>query len=304
VTATEQTVQPATVVAAEDLGEEISYWSDVRRRYFRNRLAVLGTVMLSALILLAVIGPFVFRGDYESAVSGQQRLRMFSPGHPLGTDQLGRDMLRRIVRGLGISLRLAAAVTFASTLLGMVIGGLAGYMGGWVDTVLSRINDAMYAIPYVLVGIAAVAIFGPNFYTIVGTLVATAWLQTARLFRAEVLRVRSLDFIEAARATGAPTTRVILQHVVPNALPPIIVTIAFSIAGAILLESIYSFLGIGFIEPMPALGVMIRASRTNFESYPHLLFVPASVLVLLTLSIVFIGDGLRDALDPKLRGSN
>jgi oligopeptide transport system permease protein len=276
------------------VGDEVGYWTDVRRRFLRNRLAVIGTV----------IGPFVFRGNYESAVSGQQRLRMFSDGHPLGTDHLGRDMLRRVIRGLGISLRLAAAVTLASTLIGMLIGGLAGYLGGWVDIVLSRINDAMYAIPYVLVGIAAVAIFGPNFSTIVGTLVATGWLQTSRLFRAEVLRVRSLDFVEAARSTGAPTRRIILQHVVPNALPPIIVTIAFSIAGAILSESIYSFLGIGFIEPMPALGVMIRASRNNFQSYPHLLLVPATVLVLLTLSIVFIGDGLRDALDPKLRGSN
>lgn len=284
--------------------EQVDYWTDVRRRFFRNRMAVIGLVLLAALVLLAVAGPFVFRGNYQSAENGREFRRMFSPGNPLGTDDLGRDLLRRVVRGLGISLRLAAAVTVMTTVLGMLFGGLAGYFGGWVDGVLSRINDAIYAIPYVLVGVAAVAIFGPSFWTVMGTLVAVGWLSTARLFRAEVLRVRSLDFIEAARATGAGSRRVVLQHILPNALPPIIVTIAFAIAGAILSESIYSFLGIGFIEPTPALGVMIRAARTNYQAYPHLLFVPATVLVLLTLSIVFVGDGLRDALDPKLRGSN
>jgi oligopeptide transport system permease protein len=292
-------------IAADGLAPEIiDYWTDVRRRFFRNRLAVLGLVILGGLVLLAVFGPFVFRGNYTSAENGKEFRRMFSPGNPFGTDELGRDMLRRVIRGLGISLRLAAAVTVISTLIGMIIGGLAGYFGGWVDVILSRVNDAIYAIPYVLVGVAAVAIFGSSFWTVMVTLVSVGWLATARLFRAEVLRVRSLDFIEAARSTGASSRRVVLQHVVPNALPPIIVTIAFAVAGAILSESIYSFLGIGFIEPRPALGVMIRGARTNYQSYPHLLFVPASFLVLLTLSIVFVGDGLRDALDPKLRGSN
>jgi oligopeptide transport system permease protein len=285
------------------ISPDLPYWGDVKRRFFRNKLAVAGLVVFVFLILLAIFGPFIWSGGYKNARSGFENFRLFNSKAVLGTDDLGRDMLRRTVRGLGISLRLAAAVTVAVTLLGMVLGGLAGYFGGWIDNVLGRLIDALYAVPYVIIGIAFIAIFGRSFWTVMATLVFTGWLSTARLFRASVLQVRSQDFIEAARATGAGSGRIILQHVVPNALPPVVVSIAFSIAGAILSESIYSFLAIGFIEPTPALGVMIRQARSNFQAYPHQLFVPASVLIMLTLSIVFVGDGLRDALDPKLRGA-
>lgn len=282
---------------------DLTYWGDVRRRFLRNKLAVAGLIVFSLLILVAIFGPFLLPGDYKDARSGYENLRPFSSKAVLGTDDLGRDLLRRTVRGLGISLRLAAAVTAAVTILGMILGGLAGYFGGWVDNILGRFIDALYAVPYVIIGIAFIAIFGRSFWTVLLALVFTGWLSTARLFRASVLQVRNQDFIEAARATGAGSRRIILQHVVPNALPPVVVSVAFSIAGAILSESIYSFLAIGFIEPTPALGVMIRQARSLFQAYPHQLFVPASVLILLTLSIVFVGDGLRDALDPKLRGA-
>ena len=284
--------------------DDLTYWQDVRTRFLRNRVAVFGLVMFGLLVLFAVIGPFVLRGDYKSARAGLQLKRLGSHYGLLGTDELGRDMLHRVVRGLGISLRLAAAVATVTTLVGMVLGGLAGYLGGWVDNVISRAVDAVYAIPYVIIGIAVITVFGSSFLTVFATLVAVGWLPTARLFRAAVLQVRNQDYIEAARATGASSKRILMSHVVPNALPPIIVSIAFSIAGAILAESIYSFLGIGFIEPTPSIGVMIRSARNNFQGAPHLLLVPATVLITLTLSIVFIGDGLRDALDPKLRGSD
>ena len=283
---------------------DLTYWQDVRKRFLRNRVAVFGLLLFGSLVLFAVVGPFVLRGDYKSARAGLQLNRLGSHYGILGTDELGRDMLHRVVRGLGISLRLAAAVAGVTTLLGMVLGGLAGYIGGWVDNVISRTVDAVYAIPYVIIGIAVITVFGSNFWTVFGTLVAVGWLSTARLFRAAVLQVRNQDYIEAARATGASSKRILLSHVVPNALPPIIVSIAFAIAGAVLSESIFSFLGIGFIEPTPSIGVMIRSARNNFQQAPHLLMVPATVLILLTLSIVFIGDGMRDALDPKLRGSD
>lgn len=283
---------------------DLTYWQDVRKRFLRNRIAVFGLLLFGSLVLFAVVGPFMLRGDYKSARAGLQLNRLGSHYGILGTDELGRDMLHRVVRGLGISLRLAAAVAGATTLLGMVLGGLAGYIGGWVDNVISRTVDAVYAIPYVIIGIAVITVFGSNFWTVFGTLVAVGWLSTARLFRAAVLQVRNQDYIEAARATGASSKRILLSHVVPNALPPIIVSIAFAIAGAVLSESIFSFLGIGFIEPTPSIGVMIRSARNNFQQAPHLLMVPATVLILLTLSIVFIGDGMRDALDPKLRGSD
>ncbi len=290
----------------DDLPEQLSSWQDSRQRFFKNKTAVVGLFILAVLLVIAVVGPFIYNGDYRAArnlpdiINGPER-----PGSPygiFGTDSLGRNLWHRAVRGVGISLRLAVVVAFAGTILGMLFGGLAGYLGGWVDNVISRIIEMFYAIPYVLVGIAAITIFGPSFWTVFFTLVATGWLSTARLFRASVLQIRSQDYIEAARSTGASTKRVLMAHVVPNGLPPIIVSIAFSISGAILSESIYSFLGIGFIEPTPSLGVMIRDARGQFQTYPHLLFLPGGLLVLLTLAIVFVGDGLRDALDPKMRG--
>jgi oligopeptide transport system permease protein len=286
-----------------DLPEQLSYLQDVRKRFLKNRIAVLGLVIIGVLVLVAIVGPFIYTSDYKSARNIPDLPRRVGSEYGVfGTDLLGRNLWHRAVRGIGISLRLAAAVAAASTILGMLLGGLAGYLGGWADAIISRFIEMFYAIPYVLIGIAAITIFGPSFWTIFGTLLATGWLGTARLFRASVLQIRSQDYIEAAKATGAGTKRILLTHVLPNALPPIIVSIAFAVSGAILSESIYSFLGIGFIEPTPALGVMIRDARGNFQPFPHLLFVPSSLLILLTLAIVFVGDGLRDALDPKMRG--
>jgi oligopeptide transport system permease protein len=297
-------VLPLGVDAVLVTTEQIGYWEDVRRRFFRNKLAIGALTVLVLLILLAIIGPIVARGDYTTGRLGYELKRPGDHRWILGTDSLGRDMFKRVVRGIGISLSLAAGVTIATTLLGMILGGLAGYLGGIFDTVVSRFIDAVYAIPYVLIGISIIAIFGRSFWTLLGSLVAVGWLSTARLFRAAVLQIRGQDFIEAARATGADTKRILLNHVVPNALPPVIVSIAFSIAGSILAESIYSFLAIGFTEPRPALGVMLLdARKSGFEVSPHILFVPAVVLILLTLSIAIIGDALRDALDPKLRGA-
>jgi ABC-type dipeptide/oligopeptide/nickel transport system permease subunit len=282
---------------------DMTFWSDVRRRFFRNKLAVTGLAVLSFLLLAAIFGPFVLRGNFESAVNGEQLRRLGTKGHLLGTDDLGRDMARRIVRGLRVSFALAAAVTFMGTIIGMALGGIAGYLGGFIDTIISRAIDALYAVPYVIVGVAFLAVFGRSFWTVVGTIVAVGWIGTARLFRSSVLQVRNLDYVEAARATGASTKRILMRHILPNALPPIIVTIAFGIAGAVLAETIYSFLGIGFQEPTPAIGVMIASARGQFQQAPHVLLVPATALMLLTLSVVLVGDALRDALDPKLRGA-
>jgi oligopeptide transport system permease protein len=282
---------------------DMTFWSDVRRRFFRNRLAVVGLVVLGLLLLAAIVGPFILRGNFESPVKDQQLLRIGSKGHFLGTDDLGRDIARRVVRGLRVSFALALAVTFLATAIGMFLGGVAGYFGGVIDTIISRAIDALYAVPYVIVGVAFLAVFGRSFWTVVGTIVFVGWIGTARLFRSAVLQVKNLDYVEAARSTGASTPRILNRHIVPNALPPIIVTVAFGIAGAVLAETIYSFLGIGFQEPTPAIGVMIASARGTFQQAPHTLLVPASALMLLTLSVVLVGDALRDALDPKLRGA-
>jgi oligopeptide transport system permease protein len=280
----------------------ISFWQDARRRFFRNRGAVAALGLFVLLLLIAAIGPFVLKGNYQFPVSGKELKRIGDPAGLLGTDDLGRDMLRRVVRGLGISMALGASVALTVTMIGMVLGGAAGYFGGWIDVVVGRFLDTVYAIPYVITAFALLAVLGRTFWAVVVALTAVGWLQTARLFRAAVMQVKDLDYIEAARATGAKQKRILLSHIVPNALPPILASIAFSIAGAILAETIYAFLGIGFTEPRPSIGVMISSARNSFTVFPHLLLVPAFALILLTLSIVLIGDGLRDALDPKLRG--
>ena len=283
---------------------ELSYWQDVRKRFFRNKLAVVGVVVLVFFMLVALFRNLLATKGYNDLTMNILK----RPGDSrwwLGTDDQGRDVFTRIVLAVGTSLTLGAIVAICSILIGVVFGGLAGFFAGsWIDTSISRLIDTFYAIPYVIVGIAMISIFGSKFSVVVASLVVTGWYATARLFRAAVLQVRSSDYIEAARATGAGNFRIFMSHILPNAIPTVIVTMGFAVSGAILTESIFSFLGIGFIEPKPTLGVMIRGARNYLSTDPHMFFVPGGVLALLTLSIVLIADGLRDALDPKLRGAH
>ncbi len=285
----------------EQAPQSLSYWQDVRTRFFANKISILGLVMLVALIVIGIVGPFISGWKYDDL--GPDILSApFQKGHWFGTDDLGRDLFTRVTFGIRLSLTVAIIVTIISVFVGVTLGGLAGYFGGWIDTLISRFIDTWQVIPFVLIGFAIITVFGSSFWVIVAALVFTGWYSTTRLFRASVMQVKSLDYVEAARATGASTKRIILRHIGPNAIPPIIVVLAFSVAGAILSESVYAFLGVGFREPTPSLGVMISGSRNFLTDKPFVFFIPGSVLVLLTLSIVLIGDGLRDALDPKLRG--
>lgn len=282
---------------------ELTYWQDARKRFLRNRLAVAGLAVLLFFILVGIFHTFLITKGYNDLTSNILK----RPGDSrwwLGTDDQGRDVFTRVVLAIGTSLSLGAIVAICSIMIGVIFGGLAGFYGGaWIDTMISRLIDTFYAIPYVIIGIAMISIFGSKFLVVVASLVITGWYSTARLFRASVLQVRSSDYIEAAKATGAGNFRIFMSHIMPNAIPAVIVTMGFSVSSAILSESIFSFLGIGFIEPKPTLGVMIRGARNYLSSDPHLFFVPGGVLALLTLSIVLIADGLRDALDPKLRGA-
>ena len=285
----------------EEVPQSLSYWQDVRKRFFANKISILGLVMLVLLIVIGIVGPFISGWKYDDL--GPDILSPpFQKGHWLGTDDLGRDLFTRVTFGIRLSLTVAIVVTIISVFVGVTLGGLAGYFGGWIDTLISRFIDTWQVIPFVLIGFAIITVFGSSFWVIVAALVFTGWYSTTRLFRASVMQVKSLEYVEAARASGASTKRIILRHIGPNAIPPIIVVLAFSVAGAILSESVYAFLGVGFREPTPSLGVMISGSRNFLTDKPFVFFIPGSVLVLLTLSIVLIGDGLRDALDPKLRG--
>ena len=286
----------------EQVPVSLSYWQDVRKRFFANKLSLVGLGILTFLILLGIFGPIISKFKPDE-LSSEILVPPGTKGHWLGTDDLGRDIFERATNGIRLSMTVAIVVTVISVLVGVTLGGLAGYFGGWVDTLISRFIDTWQVIPFVLIGFAIITVFGSSFWVIVAALVLTGWYSTTRLFRASVLQVKSLEYVEAARATGATTKRIILRHIGPNAIPPIIVVLAFSVAGAILSESIYAFLGVGFREPTPSLGVMISSSRNYLTDKPFVFFIPGSILVALTLSIVLIGDGLRDALDPKLRGS-
>lgn len=289
-------------MSGENSGVSLSYWQDVRQRFFANKISIIGLFILVILVILAIFGPIV--SPYASdELTADILVGPFQNGHWLGTDDLGRDIFTRVTDGIRLSLTVALIVTLISVLVGVSLGGIAGYFGGWVDTLISRFIDTWQVIPFVLIGFAVISVFGSSFWIVVLALVLTGWYSTTRLFRASVMQVKSLDYVEAARASGVKTSRIILRHIGPNAIPPIIVVLAFTIAGSILSESVYAFLGVGFREPTPSLGVMISGSRNYLTDKPFVFFIPGSVLVLLTLSIVLIGDGLRDALDPKMRGS-
>ena len=282
-----------------DLPQSLSYWQDVRKRFFSNKLSIVGLSMLSFLVLIAIVGPIISKWSTDG-MDSHILTSPFTFGHWLGTDDLGRDIF--VTTGIRLSLTVAIVVTTISVFVGVTLGGIAGYFGGIIDTIISRFIDTWQVIPFVLIGFAIITVFGSSFWVIVAALVFTGWYSTTRLFRASVMQVKSLEYVEAARASGAKTSRIILRHIGPNAIPPIIVVLAFTIAGSILSESIYAFLGVGFREPTPSLGVMISSSRNFLTDHPFVFFIPGSILVVLTLSIVLIGDGLRDALDPKLRG--
>lgn len=287
---------------SQEKSSSLSYWQDVRQRFFANKISLVGLALLVMMILFGIFGPITSKFKYDE-LSSDILVGPFTNGHWLGTDDLGRDIFVRATQGIRLSLTVAIIVTLISVLLGVTLGGIAGYFGGFVDTLISRFIDTWQVIPFVLIGFAIITVFGSSFWVIVLALVLTGWYSTTRLFRASVMQVKSLDYVEAARASGVKTSRIILRHIGPNAIPPIIVVLAFSIAGAILSESVYAFLGVGFREPTPSLGVMISSSRNYLTDKPFVFFIPGAILVILTLSIVLIGDGLRDALDPKLRGT-
>jgi ABC-type dipeptide/oligopeptide/nickel transport system permease subunit len=274
---------------------------DAWRLFKKNRAAMLGLGWAVLLAFVAAFGPLIQRYDpkkidIEAALSGP------SKKHWLGADILGRDVWSRIVNGARVSLSLAVGVVAAALLLSLLIGAIAGYKGGWFDSLFMRFADVVLALPYIIVVLAFTSIFGRKIGVLIIAIVSISWMGVARLFRGSVLQVRSLDYIEAARASGASTSRILRRHVFSNAIQPVIVSIGFSIGSAILLESIFSFLGIGLEPGTPSWGVMVGDSRQYINTSSHLFFFPAGALVLTVLAFSFIGDGVRDALDPKLRG--
>ena len=263
-------------------------------------------VRIGALIVLlaataAVLGPLVV--PYDPAAQ-QLALRLQGPSlaHPFGLDEIGRDVLARIVNGARVSMAVGLAVVTVSTLFGTLLGATAGYFGGRVDDLISRVIDVLLAFPGILLAIALVAVLGPSLVNVVLALCVIGWVGYARLVRGVTLKIRELDFVQAARALGASSPRILLRHVVPGALPALAVQATLGMAGAILAEASLSFLGLGVQPPTPSWGTMLDAGRSHLFDAPHLTIFPGLSIAALVLGFNFVGDGLRDRVDPRMSG--
>jgi peptide/nickel transport system permease protein len=257
-----------------------------------------GAVIVLVAILAAVVGPWVVPCDPADQVLADRLARPSMP-HPLGLDELGRDVLSRVLAGARISLLVGLFVVAASAGIGTILGSAAGYYGGWIDELISRIIDILMAFPGILLAIALVAVLGPSLTNVVCALASIGWVGYARLVRGQVLRAREFEFVQAARALGAPVPRVIGRHVLPTVLAPVVVQASLGMAGAIIAEASLSFLGLGVQPPTASWGTMLAGGRAHLLDAPHLTVFPGIAIALLVLGFNFLGDGLRDALDPQ-----
>jgi len=259
-----------------------------------------GGVVVALIVLAAIFGPLISPVD---PATQDLPLRLQGPewGHPFGYDELGRDVLSRVLLGARVSLAVGLVVVSVSAIVGLIVGAVAGYLGGAVDDVVSRLMDVLMAFPGILLAIAIVAVLGPGVVNAVMALVAVGWVGYARLVRGIVLRVREFEYVAAARAAGARLPRLLIQHIVPNTLPAVVVQATLGMAAAILAEASLSFLGLGVQPPVPSWGTMLDAGRAHLLDAPHLTLFPGFMLASLVLGFNFLGDGLRDSIDPKAK---
>ena len=257
-----------------------------------------GAFIVVLAVCAATAGPIL--SPYDPAAQDlARRLEGPSLAHPFGLDELGRDILARIFAGAQISLLVGLAVVGVSSIVGMFFGSIAGYFGGRVDDVVSRVVDVLMAFPGILLAIALVAVLGPSLVNVVLALSIIGWVGYARLVRGQALRAREFEFVQAARALGAGSPRIVLRHVLPTALPAVVVQATLGMAGAIIAEAALSFLGLGVQPPTPSWGTMLDAGRSHLFDAPHLTIFPGLAIALLVLGFNFLGDGLRDRIDPK-----
>ena len=279
-----------------------SPWSDARRRFMRNRAAVVSLVLLAVIALACLLGPLLLPHGFDTTDWDAMKLPpTWQNMHWWGTDESGRDLLVRCLIGGRISLMVGVLATLASVAIGIAWGATAGFVGGRTDTLMMRIVDMMYAIPYLLIAILLVTLLGREFYLVVLAITAFSWMDMARVVRGQALSLRTREFVEAARAIGVPTWRIIASHIVPNLLGIVVIYTTVTVPSVILTESVLSFLGLGIQEPMTSWGVLIHDGTNIMETAPWMLLFPAVLLSATLYCFNFIGDGLRDALDPKER---
>lgn len=297
------TARAATPInmAPPGTGRHRTLWHDAAGRFFRNRLAVFGLAIVLLFLILALfanqIAPFPYDKVYYDRVL---RLPFDLPAHPLGTDEVGRDYLSRLIYGARTSMTVGISVQIVAFLVGVPLGSLAGYVGGRTDFVISRFIDTMTAFPGLMFSILIISVWGGGITKVIFALSITSWIGIARLTRGQILSLREKEYVEAARCTGVGRNRIIMRHLLPNALTPILVAISFGIPAAIFGEAGLSFLGIGINDPIPSWGKMVGVSNAYVRVYWHLALFPTLAVALAMLGFSFVGDGLRDALDPKM----
>ena len=257
-----------------------------------------GGALVALALLAAVIGPAATPHD-PSRQEIQLRLAAPTVSHPFGLDELGRDILARVLAGARISFLVGLTVVMVSATIGTLLGAVAGYFGGTIDDLISRLIDVLLAFPGLLLAIAIVAVLGPSLTNVLMALTLIGWVGYARLVRGQVLRAREFEYVQAARAMGAGTPRILWRHVIPAAVPAIVVQATLGMAGAIIGEASLSFLGLGVQPPTPSWGTMLNGGRAHILDAPHLTIFPGLAIAFLVLGFNFLGDGLRDRLDPR-----
>ena len=338
---TAETAQPRPALG-EFKRRETNLWTDALRRLFHNKAAILGLVIIIMLIIIYIFADSIAPYPFDQQVPRDANsvtpwlVKLFpmtkayakvSTAYPFGADDLGRDIFSRVIHGTRVSLTIALMGPLIAVLIGTVYGSVSGYFGGKVDNIMMRLVDMMYAFPTLLLIILMMAFFRSSFAGIseegtlryymnsldskMGGLLfifigigITSWMGTARLTRAQVLSVREKEFIEAARSIGSNNRRIMVKHILPNILGPIIVAETLAIPGYISYEAFLSFIGLGVNPPTPSWGIMISDGARSLRSYPHIVLFPAIALALTMFAFNFLGDGLRDALDPRMRGSS
>jgi oligopeptide transport system permease protein len=282
----------------EEAERGTSLWRDAWQRLGKNKMAVISTVILILIVLASFIGPFFLKLSYETQ---NLQLGAVPPGvrHWLGTDTLGRDLFVRILYGGRVSMSVGFCATAVALTIGVLYGAISGFLGGKIDMLMMRIVDIIFALPFTVFVILLMVFFGRKFVLLFVAIGAVQWLTMARIVRGQVLSLRHQEFIEAAEALGLSKPRIIFRHMIPNALGPIIVYATLTVPAVMLLEAFLSFLGLGVQPPMSSWGVLIKEGAEVMEEFPWLLIFPGLVLAITLFSLNFLGDGLRDALDPR-----
>lgn len=271
------------------------------RRARRNRLAFLGGIILVVVTVVAVLAPLILTGD-PNAIAPRMKNLPISFAHPFGTDPLGRDLFTRVAYGARLSLLIGGAIALITLVAGTAMGLVAGYFGGWVDAVLSRVIDALMAFPSVLLALGVMATLGASLGTVIVALSLVYVPRVARVARAPVLTERRLEYVEAARSCGVGHMRIMVRHILPNILSPVIVQVTVIFAYAIIAEATLGFLGVGVPPPAPSWGNLLAEGRRTLMTMPSQTIFPALALGITVLGVNLFGDGLRDILDPRMRG--